>query len=209
MDNTGISITDTQVAARLGTLTGQGRYQCATGRARYEAEPGEDVARSAGVGSTTRSSSASRRRRRRPTGRSPATWRWRSWWANADGQVTSTERAWLVGYFAAKGYPSEVIEEVEKMAPPDLSAVPPLMDLGILKMAGRILIYDAIRAVSAGGYHPSEREAVRTVARALHVDAATVDELERQVEAEEEMKARRIKLLMPDGSPNLHPRYRP
>ena len=129
--------------------------------------------------------------------------------ANADGQVSPEERAWLVGYFAAKGYPSEVIAEVQTLTPPDLAAVPALMDLGILRLARRILIYDAIRAASTDGYHPREREAVRTVASALGVDVPTVEELERQVEAEEALKVKRIKLLMPDGFPNLHPRYRP
>jgi uncharacterized membrane protein YebE (DUF533 family) len=129
--------------------------------------------------------------------------------AQADGVVSPEERAWLVGYFAAKGYPSDVLADVVKLPPPRVEDVPKLMDSGILRMSRRILIYDAIRAASADSYHPLEKAAVQSIAAALGVDPATVDEIERLVAEEESLKRKRIQLLVPKDFPYLNPRYRP
>ncbi len=125
--------------------------------------------------------------------------------ANGDGEVSEAERTWALGYFAAKGYPGEVIDEARRLTAGDLDAIPALMELGVLRPSGRILLYDAIRVASADGYHPSEMRAVRTVARALGVPEATVAEIEALVAEEAALRTRRIELLMPDGHPCLGP----
>jgi tellurite resistance protein len=125
--------------------------------------------------------------------------------ANGDGELSDAERSWALGYFAAKGYPTEVIDEARRLTDRDLDVIPALMELGVLKPSGRILLYDAIRVASADGYHPAEMRAVRAVARALGVPDAAVAEIEALVADEAALPARRIQLLMPDGHPCLGP----
>jgi uncharacterized membrane protein YebE (DUF533 family) len=127
--------------------------------------------------------------------------------AGGDGDLSDAERTWIRGYLSAKGYPAAVVDEVAATSVSDISAVGQLMQLGILAKSGRILIYDAIRASSADGYTDGERAAVRRAAQSLGIEEATVVELERLVADEEAMKARRIRLLMPAGHPNLDPRF--
>jgi tellurite resistance protein len=126
--------------------------------------------------------------------------------ANGDGEVSAEERSWALGYFATKGYPAEVIAEARSLGGADLGTIPTLMEAGVLKASGRILLYDAIRVASADGYHPAEMRAVRTVARALGVPETAVAEIEELVAEEAALKARRIAVLMPDGHPCLGPK---
>lgn len=129
--------------------------------------------------------------------------------ASGDGVLRAGERNWILGDFAAKGYPRPIIEEVARLSAGDLSRLPHLMDVGILRDSGRILIYDAIRAASVDGYSAGEREAVRQAAALLGIDEASVAAMEALVEEEAALKARRIALLMPHGHPNLDPMYQP
>jgi hypothetical protein len=57
-----------------------------------------------------------------------------------DREIGSAERDWVVGYFAAKGYPAAVIDEVRAADKTDPAAVPAMMQLGILRASGRILL---------------------------------------------------------------------
>ena len=127
--------------------------------------------------------------------------------ASGDGRLSDNERRWILGYFAAKGYPPAVIEEMSGMSKADVSALPELMQVGILRVSGRILLYDAIRAASVDAYTSGERAAVQNAARLLGMDAADVADLEQLVADEQALKTRRIKLLMPAGHPNLDPKY--
>ncbi len=129
--------------------------------------------------------------------------------AAGDGKLSDEERTWIRGYFATKGYPAEVVGELQLISPPDPAGVAELMKLGILARSGRILVYDAVRAASSDGYDPGERQAVRSVAAALGIDEATVAEIERLVEEETALRERRIRLLMPDGHPNLAAKLQP
>jgi uncharacterized membrane protein YebE (DUF533 family) len=128
--------------------------------------------------------------------------------ASGDGQLSDEERRWIIGYMTAKGYPAAAVAEVSGLGA-DAARLPELMQVGILKQSARILIYDAIRASSVDGYTDGERAAVRKAAHSLGIDEQTVAELEHLVADEHAMKARRIKLLMPGGHPNLHPKYQP
>jgi len=127
--------------------------------------------------------------------------------ASGDGKLSDNERRWISGYFAAKGYPSAVIDEISSLTAADLETLPELMQLGILKKSARILVYDAIRAASVDNYSSGERASVRRAAFVLGVDESTVIELEQLVADERALKMRRIKALMPDGHPNLDSRF--
>ncbi len=129
--------------------------------------------------------------------------------ASGDGELSREESRWILGYFAAKGYPPAVIDEMSRMPGAGTAALPELMQVGILRNSGRILVYDAIRASSVDGYNDGERAAVRKAAGALGIDEASVAALEQLVADEQALKARRIKALMPAGHPNLDPKYQP
>jgi uncharacterized membrane protein YebE (DUF533 family) len=123
--------------------------------------------------------------------------------AGADGDLSDSERSWILGYLAAKGYPSDVLVEVAREGTEPPEKVHELMELGILAKSGRILIYDAVRAASADGYAPDERKTVHEVAAELGLTAQDVRAIEDLVQAEIALKERRIATLMPGGHPNL------
>jgi hypothetical protein len=129
--------------------------------------------------------------------------------ANGDHQVTLDERNWIVGYFAAKGYPANVVRDAMAAAPVDLGAIPDMMQTGTLRKSARILVYDAIRVAAVDGYRAGEDKAVREVAFALGLDEQAVADIEALVREEEALRARRIAVLMPEGHPHLDPRYAP
>lgn len=129
--------------------------------------------------------------------------------ANGDRQITVEERNWLVGYFAVKGYPAEVVREAMALAPVDLSSITELMAPDHLRKSARILIYDAIRVAAVDGYRPGEEKAVREVAFSLGLDEAAVAQIEELVREEDSLRTRRIAVLMPDGHPFLDPRLDP
>lgn len=124
---------------------------------------------------------------------------------NGDGEISAEERSWILGYFATKGYGADLIAKMQSLTPPAPFGVSELMNLGILKASGRILLYDAIRAASSDGYHPGEMRVVRVVAKALGIDDAAVDAMEGLVSEEAALRLKRIKLLMPGGHPSLDP----
>jgi tellurite resistance protein len=123
--------------------------------------------------------------------------------AGADDQLSAPERTWILGYLAAKGYPSEVLQEASHEGGEASETVSELMELGILAQSGRILIYDAIRAASADGYAPAERKAVHDIAAVLGIREQEVHAIEALVQDELALKERRIAVLMPGGHPNL------
>jgi tellurite resistance protein len=127
--------------------------------------------------------------------------------ANGDRQVTPDERNWIVGYFAAKGYPASVVREAMAAAPVDLKSIPDLMQTGTLRQSARVLVYDAIRVAAVDGYKAGEDKAVREVAFSLGLDEQAVAEIEALVRDEEALRARRIAALFPAGHPNLDPRF--
>lgn len=129
--------------------------------------------------------------------------------ANGDRQITPQERNWLVGYFAAKGYPPEAVKEAMSLAPLEPGKIAEMLQSDVLRTNARILIYDAIRVASVDGYRPGEEKAVREMASALGMDEAAVAEVEGLVREEHELRARRIKILMPEGHPYLDERYDP
>ena len=123
--------------------------------------------------------------------------------AARDGTVSDAERDWIAGYCAAKGYAREIVAEIETATPPTPSELKELMQLGVLKASGRILVYDAIRAASVDGYGAGEAAAVRRIAQGLGIEVSVVEEIERLVDVERDLKQKRVHLLMPQGHPNL------
>jgi uncharacterized membrane protein YebE (DUF533 family) len=130
--------------------------------------------------------------------------------AAGDGELSGPEREWVAGYFAAKGYGAPIMEMVDTAEPSPVDEVVELMEHGSLAFAGRILIYDAIRACSADGdYHEGEEAAIHALGAAMGLTDADVAQIEALIEEEEALKVKRIHLLMPQGHPNLADRYQP
>jgi len=130
--------------------------------------------------------------------------------AAADGELSGPERDWVTGYFAVKGYGPKVFDAIQQAAPRPVEELVEMMQQGTLTFAGRILLYDAIRACSADGdYHEGERAAIHALGKALGIADDVIAQIEGLVEEEEAQKAKRIALLMPEGHPNLDDRYQP
>ena len=128
--------------------------------------------------------------------------------ANGDSKITTEERNWMVGYFAAKGYSPLVVRDAMAASPADLGKLRDLMQTGSLQKSARVLVYDAIRVAAVDGYGPGEGKAVREVAFALGLDEQAVLDIEALVREEESVRIRRVAVLMPEGHPYLDPRYR-
>src|SRR5689334_8415509 len=68
--------------------------------------------------------------------------------ANADGDLSPAERAWILGYMASKGAPTELLEQLAVFeATGDVLALLPKSDA--VNKSRRVIIYDAIRACSS------------------------------------------------------------
>ena len=99
---------------------------------------------------------------------------------HGDGEVSETERKWIVGSMAARGFSAEVIEmfsnptydegDVEEIVEAFLAAP-------TAKFSARVVIADAIRAASSDGYVSGERRAVAKLAEALGVSPDIVTEI--------------------------------
>eukprot|EP00299_Pterocystis_sp_00344_P011186 c5170_g1_i1.p1 GENE.c5170_g1_i1~~c5170_g1_i1.p1 ORF type:complete len:187 (-),score=53.00 c5170_g1_i1:60-620(-) len=131
-----------------------------------------------------------------------------------DGVVSETEHNWILGFLASKGFSVALLEELKQRRSEGFTGsfvvgekVVELMNNGHLKQAGRVLIYDAIRACSSDGFDPDERIVTVLVAKALGIDETEFAAIEQLVKDEEEMKVRRIRLLFPNGHPCLDEKY--
>jgi hypothetical protein len=127
--------------------------------------------------------------------------------AGSDREISIPERNWIVGYFATKGYPAEAVRAAMAANASDITKLGKLVDNDELRMNSRMLVYDAIRVASQEGYSATEEKAVREVAFSIGLDEAAVRDIEALVRDEEQARLRRIRVLFPDGHPNLDPRY--
>jgi len=123
--------------------------------------------------------------------------------ANADHQLASAERDWVLGYFACLGAPPEFIEQLRNYAAED-DVLELLEKSSVVSQQGarRSLVFDAIRASSADGtFHERERAAVERLAAKLGVSKDEVRSLEQAHIDEERAITARIQLLFPQGTP--------
>lgn len=127
--------------------------------------------------------------------------------AHGDRQISIDERNWIVGYFAAKGYPIEVVREAMGVGPAEGGKVPDILNTPSLRKSARILVYDAIRVAAVDGYREGEMKAVRDVAFSLGLTEEAVRDIEALVHDEEALRERRVAVLMPEGHDFLDPKY--
>lgn len=116
--------------------------------------------------------------------------------AAGDGEISTAERAWMVGYATTQGYPDELIEVVRTYDGSD--GLAELVNSSpIMRLTGRALVYDAIRACASDGeLSDGERERILDAARKLGVPADVVAELERIVGEEEQLRERRYQVVL-------------
>lgn len=128
--------------------------------------------------------------------------------AASDRNISTAERNWIIGLFSIRGYPESAVKAVMGTNSTDLSKLRQLiLDNDDLRKNARLLVYDAIRVAGLEDYNRSEKRAVRELAGALGIDDAVVEELEAMVDDENQARLRRIRLLFPDGHPNLDSRF--
>ncbi len=121
--------------------------------------------------------------------------------ASGDGKISQAERDWVIGYGAAYGAPSSVLELLHSYTGgEDVVAV--LDAAPAVKMSKRNIILDAIRACAADGeLHPGEMKAIRKMAHVVGVDDWATEQLLHLYLEEQALKAKRIALIFPDGKP--------
>lgn len=118
--------------------------------------------------------------------------------ANGDGELTDTERDWILGYVTAAGHSADVLDQLRAYAGGD--DIESLFARGVQQAAQRVCIYDAIRACGAdGAVSDGERATVATMADRLGVPRDVVDEFVDIYGEEQRLKHRRIALAFPDG----------
>jgi uncharacterized membrane protein YebE (DUF533 family) len=113
--------------------------------------------------------------------------------AGADGELSERELTFLLGRAKQFGVSDEGIEQMARFdyRSVDVEAVAQQVP----RSWAKLLLYDAILTARADGFAEQEREAARRWARALGLDEAVVETIERHLEKEDELRAERIALI--------------
>jgi uncharacterized membrane protein YebE (DUF533 family) len=122
--------------------------------------------------------------------------------ANGDGRLTEAEKEWIIGYGATSGYSEETLAALRAFE--GRGDIESLFTTGLLttEPARRIMVFDAIRAAGSDGELADDEIAtIRAVAQRLAVPDDQVDELLSLYRAEQEVKARRVRTMFPEGYP--------
>ncbi len=119
--------------------------------------------------------------------------------AAGDGEISSQEREWLIGWLTTAGDSDEVIEAMQTYdggdSIADLISASPLM-----RASGRSLVYDALRAcASDGDLSAGERERIQDAAAQLGIPTDVVAELEQILNEEQGLRKRRHQLIVADA----------
>jgi uncharacterized membrane protein YebE (DUF533 family) len=121
--------------------------------------------------------------------------------ANGDGHLAPEERAWVVGFGAALGFPTSFLSELERYE----GAEDPAELLGGTEVTSSpgvrlSVIYDAVRACGADGeVSEGERETIFRMASALGVERARVDAVLAQYAKEVDVRKARLELIYGEG----------
>lgn len=122
--------------------------------------------------------------------------------AKAKGQLTESERNWVIGYGAACGAHQETVDALEAYGCDE--EIDEILDRNMptARTWGRVAIFDAIRAAGADdAYGEDEMKAVRRIAGRLGVADEVVADLEALYTEEQELKRRRVTLVFGDQVP--------
>lgn len=136
--------------------------------------------------------------------------------AGGDGTVSPSERTFIKGYFAAKGYLPSVISKIDELAneaeKKDREAVArdatEAMTVGTLPYAAPSMLFDCIKAASKDGLDKKEWSTIEMMAEKMGLSNDHVKQLRDLVEEEEALKKKRIALGFPNGHPVLEEKYK-
>ena len=118
-----------------------------------------------------------------------------------DGNIAAAERAFVISYFAAFGFPDDVLDTLATYdGTGDLKAI--LSSSSQLQMNSKAAIWDAVRASNVDGdLAVGEVEVIKNIAKMLNISASEVDDIISIYHAEEAIKATRLQITYPNGSP--------
>jgi hypothetical protein len=105
--------------------------------------------------------------------------------AQGDGQVSPAERAWMIGAYAARGVPVELIDELRTYeGKDDLAGV--LAGTSVQHAAPRVVVYMALQACAAdGALHGLEVAAIVKMGALIGVSEEVVMQLKAVFEEEQ------------------------
>lgn len=121
--------------------------------------------------------------------------------AQGDGHLSPAERDWILGAYAARGVPAELIDELRTYeGKEDLAAV--LAGTSVQHAAPRVVVYLALQACAADGtLHERELATIVKMGGLIGVSEDVVQQLRAVFEEEQAVRRKRIALAFPDGAP--------
>jgi uncharacterized membrane protein YebE (DUF533 family) len=120
--------------------------------------------------------------------------------AQGDGTLSAKERSWVVGFAALLGHSDEFLQFVHTHPADDDINV--LLDaLSASQDARRALLYDAICACHADGYHQDEQKRIHQVANDLGVEKSVIERIEALALAELALNAEKREIFHNNQNP--------
>ena len=118
-----------------------------------------------------------------------------------DGDLAEAELNFVIGYFAAFGCPEDVLDTLSSFdCTGDLEEI--VNSSPQLQMTSKAAIYDAIRAShSDGALVEGEVNVIKEIAQMVNVSSTEVDDIISIYHAEQSIKATRLQITYPGGSP--------
>jgi len=120
--------------------------------------------------------------------------------ARGDGVLSAKERSWIVGFAALLGHSDEFLQFVHSYSADD-NIYDLIEELSASQDAQRALLYDAICACTADGYHAQEQQRIHQVAKTLGISDEVVERIEALVTAELALTADKREILHNNQSP--------
>ena len=122
--------------------------------------------------------------------------------AAGDGELSSAELEWIVGFTANSGGTYELLQELGTLDP---KALDPMQLLAQTERPGLFvhsLVYNAICAADADGVlEPGEVQTIHAMAMVLGLPESEVDGLFALQREEKALRERKLALLFPNGHP--------
>ena len=122
--------------------------------------------------------------------------------AAGDGELSSAELEWIVGFTANSGGTYELLQELGTLDP---KALDPMQLLAQTERPGLFvhsLVYNAICAADADGVlDPAEEQTIRAMAMVLGVPEPEVDAVFAVYRDEQALRRRKLAVLFPNGHP--------
>ena len=120
--------------------------------------------------------------------------------ARGDGVLSERERSWVVGFAALLGHSDEFLQFVHSYSADD-NIDELIEELNASQEAQRALLYDAICACTADGYHELEQQRIHRVAKSLGIPDNVIVRIEALVTSELELTAVKRQILHNNVAP--------